>query len=86
MVLYTGCGKKDNWGVNQNVETAYVTHGPKLDNGNYRCSMEKGDATLIQAGQRVKPLSDNTRLKIWHYQNSDEYVCVVRGEAILLSD
>lgn len=84
VVVFTGCsGGKDILGAENNVTTADISHGPKLDNGNYRCNIEEGDATLVQAGQRVKPLTKDTRLRVWHYQNSEEYVCVLRGKAVL---
>ena len=86
-VAFTGCsGGKEKWGIDHDAATAFVTHGPKLSNGNYRCNMEDGDAMPVKAGQRVKPLTDDTRLRVWHYQNSDEYVCLLKGEAVVLSD
>jgi len=59
-----------------------ISHGP-LDNftKEYRCNME--DATIINAGELVRPLLKDTKLKIWHYQNSEEYACVLKGQAVV---
>ena len=86
-VAFTGCsGGKDKWGIDHDAATATVSHGPRLANGDYRCNIEDGDAMLVKAGQRVKPLTKDTRLRVWHYQNSDEYVCLLRGKAVILSN
>jgi len=86
-VAFTGCtGGKDKWGIDHDAAVGEVSHGPKLDNGDFRCDMDKGDAILIKQGQRVKPLTKDTRLRVWHYQNSQEYACVLRGKATILAD
>ena len=89
-VVFSGCNGKGKMEIEQPIEQPVkaksVSHGPKQDNGNYRCDIDKGDATLIKPGQSVKPLTKDTRLRVWHYQNSDEYICLLKGEAVVLSD
>jgi len=77
-----GCGSTETqWGVDHG-EGVEVTHGP-LDTatGLYRCTIE--DASLVKAGAQVKPLSEGTQLRVWHYQNSEEYVCTLKGQALI---
>jgi len=77
-----GCGgSQTHWGIDHGAEVA-VTHGP-LDavTGQYRCNLE--DATLVKSGGIVRPESDDAQLRVWHFQNSEEYVCVLKGQAFL---
>jgi len=80
--ILAGCGGGGtNWGIDHGVEVE-VSHGP-LDAaiGKYRC--EIADATLVKQGGIVRPLTDDTQIRVWHYQNSEEYVCTLQGQAIL---
>jgi len=77
-----GCGSGGtNWGIDHGSEVE-VSHGP-LDaaTGKYRCNKE--DATLVKPGGVVRPLTKDTQLRVWHYQNSEEYVCTLQGQAVL---
>ena len=58
----------------------------KLDpkTGLYRC--EKEDATLVEPGAEVSPLVKGTKIRLWHYKNSKEYVCVLKGKASIQYD
>jgi len=81
-IILIGCGGSDeNWGIDHASEIE-VSHGP-LDakSGKYRCKIE--DATLVKQGGIVRPLTKDTQLRVWHYQNSEEYVCTLQGQAVL---
>lgn len=77
-----GCGGGGtNWGIDHGTEIE-VSHGPLDPNtGLYRC--EIADATLVEQGGVVRPLSDDTQLRVWHFQNSEEYVCTLKGQAVV---
>jgi len=78
----TGGGRStdDHWGIDNTKEIA-VTHGPLESNGLYRCT--KNDATLVKPGGIVHPVTKGTKLRLWHYKNSKEYVCVLKGKAVI---
>ncbi len=77
-----GCGGSgENWGIDHGSEVE-ISHGPlDANSGKYRCNIE--DATLVKQGGIVRPLTENTQLRVWHYQNSEEYVCTLQGQAVL---
>jgi len=82
VTLLSGCGgNSDHWGIDH-PDATLVTHGPYDENlGHYRCTID--DAILVKAGQTITPIQDDTHLRVWHYQNSQEYVCTLQGEAII---
>jgi len=77
-----GCGGGGtNWGIDHGTEIE-VSHGPLNPNtGLYRCDLS--DATLVEQGGVVRPLTDDTQLRVWHFQNSEEYVCTLKGQAVI---
>jgi len=81
-VTLIGCGGSDDkWGIDHGSEIE-VSHGPlDANSGKYRCKIE--DATLVKQGGIVRPLTKDTQLRVWHYQNSEEYVCTLRGQALV---
>ncbi len=82
--LLIGCGGGgENWGIDHQGGIE-VGHGP-LDpaTGLYRCTIN--DATEVPTGATVTPLSSDTQVRVWHFQNSQEYVCTLRGQAIVES-
>ena len=84
-LTFVGCTDKDShWGIDHDPEII-VSHGP-LDpkTGLYRC--EKEDATLVEPGAEVSPLVKGTKIRLWHYKNSKEYVCVLKGKASIQYD
>ena len=77
--IQVGCGGEGtNWGIDHGVEVE-VSHGPMQADGNFRCNLE--DATLVKSGGIVKPLAEGTQVRVWHFQNSEEYVCTLKGQA-----
>jgi len=79
-------GKKssgDNWGIDHPGPQREITHGPLQKDGKYRCDIDKGDAIKINSGEKVRKLVDGTEIRIWHYQNSEEYVCLLKGKAVI---
>jgi hypothetical protein len=81
-IALIGCGGSDeNWGIDHASEVE-VSHGPlDANTGKYRCKIE--DAMLVKQGGIVRPLTEDTQLRVWHYQNSEEYVCTLQGQAVL---
>jgi len=81
--ILVGCGGSGdtNWGIDQEAAVE-VSHGP-LDplTQKFRCNLE--DADEVKSGGLVTPLTDDTELRVWHFQNSEEYVCTLKGQAIL---
>ena len=74
-----GCGSGEtNWGIDHGREVE-ISHGPAQADGNFRCTLE--DATLVKQGGVVKPLVEGTQIRVWHFQNSEEYVCTLKGQA-----
>lgn len=76
-----GGGSGKHWGIDHGAEIE-VSHGP-LDavSKKYRCTLE--DADLVKPGGVVRPLTEDTQLRVWHFQNSEEYVCTLQGQAVL---
>jgi hypothetical protein len=78
-----GCGGSGggDWGIDHGSEIE-VSHGPfNTATGKYRCTLE--DATLVKPGGVVRSVAKDTELRVWHYQNSEEYVCTLQGQAVL---
>ena len=74
-----GCGSGGtNWGIDHGSEVE-ISHGPVQADGNFRCTLE--DAALVKPGGIVKPLVEGTQIRVWHFQNSEEYVCTLKGQA-----
>ena len=68
----SGCGQSGHWGVDH-AELPM-------------CSPDVNDssaAILVPSGTEIKALEQGTTLRIWHYSNSDELVCVITGKASL---
>ena len=80
--MVVGCGSSsDKWGIDNSTEVE-VSHGPlDKDTGLYRCEFE--DATLVQADSVVRPITDDTKIRVWHYQDTQKYVCTLKGQAVL---
>jgi len=77
-----GCGGSDtNWGIDQGIATE-VSHGPlDASTGKYRCDLS--DASLIEQGATVTPQTEDTEIRVWHFQNSEEYLCTLQGQAMI---
>jgi len=87
-IMFMGCSDKgyDNkLGIDNEAIEKNVTHGPMQSNGKYRCDFDKGDAIKLAPGEEVKPLTKDTQIRIWHFQNSDKYICLLLGDAIILT-
>ena len=83
LLALTGCGN-DNWGIDHQGAEVELSHGPVQADGRYRCDIDKGDATLVKPGEVIKPKTEDTEIRTWHYQNSDEYVCTLKGKAVIV--
>lgn len=50
------------------------------------CLADKNDANssiLVASGERITNLEPDTTIRIWHYLNSEERVCVLTGVAVI---
>ncbi len=85
-ILFTGCsGGKGKEALKQTAQKVQkeVPHGPLQPDGKYRCDINKGDAIKVNPKQEAKPLTEDTQIRIWHYQNGDKYICLLQGKAVL---
>ncbi len=77
-LFLSACGSSDtNWGIDRN------------NNSIPKCSSNIDDtsaAIKVLGGTKVKSLSDDTSMRVWHYSNSDKLVCVITGQAIIVKD
>lgn len=72
LLALSGCGQSEHWGVDHAALPM--------------CSADVNDSSAaikVPSGTMVKALSIGTTLRIWHYSNSDELVCVITGKASL---
>jgi hypothetical protein len=78
-----GCGgsSEDDWGIDHEAAVE-VSHGP-LNETTQKFRCELSDADEVKAGGLVTPLTDDTEIRVWHFQNSEEYVCTLKGQAII---
>jgi outer membrane lipopolysaccharide assembly protein LptE/RlpB len=75
-----GGGKKENWGID------YQRNGvPIAKCVNNSQDAADAQATVVPAGSTVSKSSQDTVVRVWHFQNSTEAVCVVSGEALLVA-
>jgi hypothetical protein len=37
----------------------------------------------VSNGAKVTPMTDDTLLRVWHYQKEDKYICTLKGQAIV---
>lgn len=73
VILLNSCKGNTNWGID---------HG-----GLPQCSADSRDsssAMKIETGSVLKPLTSDTTLRVWHYENGDKLVCVMTGEASMI--
>ena len=84
LLLLVGCGSgtdSSNWGIDNGKEIE-LSHGPlNAETGLYRCELD--DAMLIEPQSVVTPLDEDTQLRVWHFKNSDEYACTLKGKAMV---
>ena len=85
LITITGCGNDSHWGIDgnvtQDVKSLSVTDIPK-------CNIEALDA--VEAGaielapnSIIKRIEANTELRIWHFENSNKAICILKGQAII---
>jgi len=44
----------------------------------------KAQATIVPANTQIRKNGEDTVLRVWHFQNSEELICVVKGSADIL--
>ena len=73
-----GCGGGgSNWGIDHGDGLSVAVCDTAASDGGL------SSATLVEQGGTVTPLTDDTQVRVWHFQNSDEYVCTLQGEAVI---
>lgn len=73
-LVLSGCSGKggEEWGVDQSVIP--------------QCNSDRDDASaaiLVPPGTAIRAAESGTTVRVWHYSNSDELVCVLTGAALL---
>ena len=78
-------GNSDDNNSNADAETTATTNKiiEACQNNSKDAILAK--ATVIPASSTVKKSTVNTILRVWHFQNSAEAVCVVQGSAEIVS-
>lgn len=76
LLFFTACGEDNTkWGIdNDSGIELNVCNGDKSTTTN---------ATILKANYTVKPIMENTKILMWHYQNGDKTACVTTGKAIM---
>ena len=73
-----GCG---GGGTNWGIDHADALPVPVCDTAASDGGLST--ATLVEQGGIVRPLTDDTQVRVWHFQNSEEFVCTLQGEAVV---
>jgi ABC-type glycerol-3-phosphate transport system substrate-binding protein len=72
-LMLSACGGGgEEWGIDQST----IPH----------CNSDLNDssaAILVPPGTTVKSIEPGTTIRVWHYSNSDEMVCVITGSAVI---
>jgi len=85
LITITGCGNNSHWGIDgnvtQDVKSLSITDIP-------RCNIEALDAVEagaieLSSNSSIKKTEENTELRIWHFENSNKAVCILKGQAII---
>ena len=69
-IVISGCG---DWGIDKDISIP-------------SCSSDLRDASAaikVKAGAIIKSLEAGTRVRVWHYANSDKLVCTISGKAFI---
>jgi len=75
-LLFSGCGSSGE-------ATGYNKSLSYCENNSSDAVTAK--AMLIPANSMIRKSSENTLLRVWHFQNSDEAACVLSGSAEIIS-
>lgn len=70
VLLISGCGE---WGIDKDISIPACTSDVR----------DASAAVKIKAGTVIKPLEPGTRVRVWHYANSDKLVCTISGRAFI---
>jgi len=62
--------------------TAYNKSIEKCEDNSTDAILSK--AILVPANSTIIKESDETLLRVWHFQNSEELICVVKGSASIV--
>ena len=72
IVLVMSACSEQKWGIDQSSIPT--------------CSSDRNDssaAILLPPETTIKAVEPNTKVRIWHYSNSDKMVCLVSGLAVI---
>jgi uncharacterized lipoprotein YmbA len=79
-LLLSACGGGENWGIDHQGSSVSIA---KCVNNSQDAA--EAQATVVPAGSTVSKSSQDAVVRVWHFQNSTEAVCVVSGEALLVA-
>lgn len=71
-LFLSACGGSDSGKTNWGIDHGTV---PK-------CSADERDASValqVPAGTVINALTEDAKVRVWHYSNSDKLVCVISG-------
>jgi len=79
LFFVSGCGgggSSTNWGIDAGYSPLAVCQNNSDD------AIEAG-AIEVPAGTKVQKLSSDAVVRIWHFENSREAVCLLKGDAVI---
>lgn len=77
LVLNACGGGGDYWGIDsQGMPLAACVNNAQ--------DASVAQATIVPAGSKVKKISSDAIIRVWHFQNSVEAACLVSGEALIV--
>jgi len=74
-LFMSACGSSDGTAHNKTIGTC--------ENNSTDAILAK--AIVVPANSTIIKDSDDTLLRVWHFQNSEELICVVKGSASIVS-
>lgn len=77
MVLFciNGCSD-DEWGI----DAQPLVPIPSCENNSSDAVEAK--ALLVPSGTVVSQINGATKIRVWHFQNSQKAICILKGEAV----
>lgn len=75
IMIFNACGGGDtNWGIDGQGITANLPS----------CSSDPRDSSValkVSAGSKILAQEEGTKVRTWHYRNTDKLICVISGTA-----
>ena len=79
-LLLNACGGGgDYWGIDsQGLPLAVCVNNSQ--------DASIAQATIVPTGSKVKKVSSDAIIRVWHFQNSTEAACLMSGEALIVEN